>query len=436
MLTIHPGQSLHGDLQVPGDKSISHRALMLGALAEGYTQINGFLAGADCLATLQILRQLGVKIEIPSANSVTVQGVGLHGLIATNRPLDCGNSGTSMRLLTGVLAGQAFNSTLVGDTSLQKRPMQRVTDPLQHMGARIDTTKGCAPLVIQGQPALSAIDYALPVASAQVKSAILLAGLFAEGTTRVTEPTPTRDHTERMLLAFDYPVNIDKAGRSTSLVGGGKLKGTGIDIPADLSSAAFFMAAAAMMPGSDITLRNTGINPTRSGVIDILRLMGADISLNNQRQWGNEPVADIRVRYQKLRGIVIPPALVPLAIDEFPAILAAAAVAEGETLLSGAAELRVKESDRLAVMAEGLQALGIEVELQADGMRIIGSQPQAGEIDSHGDHRIAMAFAMLANKSAGAVKIHDTDNIATSFPGFVTLARETGLGIRGSGFGE
>ncbi|HET9679105.1 MAG TPA: 3-phosphoshikimate 1-carboxyvinyltransferase [Gammaproteobacteria bacterium] len=427
LLTIHPGQPLHGELRVSGDKSISHRALMLGALATGQTRISGFLAGADCLATLRILRQLGVSIEPETDTDIVVTGVGLSGFTPPNEPLDCGNSGTSMRLLTGILAGQPFSSSLTGDASLQKRPMQRVIEPLQRMGVQIESSQGCAPLEIHGRSPLKAIDYELPIASAQVKSAILLAGLFAEGTTRVSEPAPARDHTERMLQTFGCPVT--QQGRTISLTGGSVLKGTSIAIPADLSSAAFFMVAAAITPDSAIVLRDIGINPTRHGVIDILCLMGADIALNNKRQWGNEPVADISVRYRQLHGITIPPELVPLAIDEFPAILAAAAVAQGETVLTGAAELRVKESDRLTAMADGLQALGIEVELQADGIRITGGQPQAGEINSFGDHRIAMAFAMLGNRATGPVTIHDTKNIATSFPGFVKLAQAAGLNI-------
>lgn len=425
-LRIEPGPPLSGELRVPGDKSISHRALLLGALAEGPTQVSGFLPGADCRATLAILRELGVTVHETSATELQIEGAGLNGLRAPYQVLDCGNSGTAMRLLAGILAGQPFTSTVTGDASLCRRPMQRVVTPLCQMGAEFQAaTGGCAPLIIHGRWPLVAIDYALPIASAQIKSAVLLAGLYAEGITSVTEPAPSRDHTERMLRSFGY--TVEQTDNRVRLSGGGRLQGAAIRVPGDLSSAAFFLVAAAMRPGAELLLRDVGVNPTRTGILTILQQMGADIRLDNPRDWGGEPITDIRVRGGRLRGVVIPPEMVPLAIDEFPAILAAAAVAEGETAVSGAAELRHKESDRLAAMAEGLTALGIQVELQPDGLRVRGGQPQAGNVDSHGDHRIAMAFAMLASQAAGPVTIRDTQNIATSFPGFATLAASVGL---------
>jgi 3-phosphoshikimate 1-carboxyvinyltransferase len=426
---IQPPGSLVGTLRVPGDKSISHRSIMLGALAEGTTQVTGFLEGEDAIATMNCFRAMGVNIDGPHDGRVTVHGVGMHGLKAPSQVLDCGNSGTSMRLLSGLLAGQGFELTLTGDDSLRKRPMRRVADPLTLMGAHIDTAEGGRPpLVIHAVSALTGIDYPLPVASAQVKSAVLLAGMYANGTTRVTEPAVTRDHTERMLGAFGYPVARD--GASASLVGGGKLSACDIMVPADISSAAFFMVGASIAPDSEVVLLDVGINPTRTGVIDILRLMGADITLERERIVGGEPVADILVRYAPLHGIRIPEHLVPLAIDEFPALFVAAANAEGETVLTGAEELRVKESDRIQVMADGLVTLGVDATPTPDGMIIRGGKPYGGgQIDSHGDHRIAMSFAMAALTAHGPISVRDCANVATSFPGFVGLARRTGLQI-------
>ncbi|HHH39454.1 MAG TPA: 3-phosphoshikimate 1-carboxyvinyltransferase [Sedimenticola sp.] len=426
--TVAPGGTLSGDLRVPGDKSISHRSIMLGALAEGMTRVSGFLEGEDSLATLRAFRRMGVEIEGPEAGRVVIHGVGMHGLEAPDGPLDLGNSGTSMRLLAGLLAGQGLDLTLTGDASLSGRPMRRVTGPLARMGARITTTPaGTAPLHIGPVKQLSGIDYRLPVASAQIKSALLLAGLYAEGETCVTEPAPTRDHTERMLQAFGWPVQRD--GGRICVRGGGTLRGCAIDVPADISSAAFFLVGASIAPGSDLLLRHVGMNPTRTGVLHILRLMGADIEVLDPREVGGEPVADLRVRSAPLRGIRIPEAQVPLAIDEFPALFVAAACAEGETLLTGAEELRVKESDRIQVMADGLQALGVEARPTPDGMRIRGGPLGGGTVESHGDHRIAMAFAMAALRAGGAVRIHDCANVDTSFPGFVALARSAGLRI-------
>lgn len=425
---VRPGGRLSGALRVPGDKSISHRAVMLAALAEGVSEIGGFLEGADALATLAAFRSLGVAAEGPQRGRLRIEGVGLHGLRAAAGPLDLGNSGTSMRLLTGLLAGQAFDSTLVGDASLMRRPMRRVTDPLAAMGALIETTEaGTAPLHIRGGRRLQGIDYALPVASAQVKSALLLAGLYAEGATVVTEPAPTRDHTERMLAGFGYPVT--RTGASVRLAGGGRLQGGRIVVPADISSAAFFLVGASIAPGSVLVLEHVGLNPTRTGVIEILRRMGADIEIEDQREVGGEPVGRVAVRHAPLRGIDIPRELVPLAIDEFPAIFVAAACAEGETRLSGAEELRVKESDRIQVMADGLRSLGVDAEPQPDGMVIRGGAIGGGRVRAHGDHRIAMAFAMAALAARDEVVIDDCTEVDTSFPGFVNMARDAGLAI-------
>ncbi len=429
---VKPGGALCGHLRVPGDKSISHRAIMFGALAEGTTTITGFLEGEDCLATLRAFRAMGVRIDGPDHGRVIVQGVGLHGLHASAEPLDMGNSGTSMRLMSGLLAGQSFHTVLTGDASLTRRPMRRVTEPLALMGAQIDASeRGTAPLRIHGGQHLRGIDYALPVASAQVKSCLLLAGLYAEGMTRVTEPAPTRDHTERMLEGFGYPLRRE-GDRSVAVMGGGCLTGTAIDVPADISSAAFFLVGASIAPGSDLLLEHVGVNPTRTGVIDILQLMGADIDILNPRLAGGEPVADLRVRSAPLRGIRIPEHLVPLAIDEFPALFIAAACAEGETVLTGAAELRVKESDRIQVMADGLSVLGIAAQPTPDGIVIQGGALAGGTIDSHGDHRIAMSFAMAALRAGGPIRIQDCANVNTSFPGFVALARSGGLAVAGS----
>lgn len=425
---VSPGGRLNGSLRVPGDKSISHRSIMLGSLADGVTEVSGFLEGEDSMATLNAFRAMGVVIEGPSQGKVTIHGVGMHGLSEPGAPLDLGNSGTSMRLLSGLLAGHGLGVTLTGDSSLSGRPMKRVTGPLSEMGALIGATEaGTAPLVIAANQPLKAIDYVLPMASAQVKSAVLLAGLYAEGETRVTEPAPTRDHTERMLSGFGYEVR--REGNRISLTGGGRLKACPIDVPADISSAAFFLVGASIAPESELLLEHVGINPTRDGVIAILRLMGADISLENEREVGGEPVADIRVRSSQLKGIEIPEKLVPLAIDEFPAIFVAAACAEGVTRLTGAEELRVKESDRIQVMADGLNALGIEARPTPDGIQITGGALSGGRVESHGDHRIAMSFAMAALRASGPIEILDCSNVNTSFPDFVGISSAVGLRI-------
>lgn len=427
---VEPGGALRGRLRVPGDKSISHRAIMFGALAEGVTEISGFLDGEDCLRTLTAFRAMGVRIEGPRHGKVITHGVGLHGLQAQSEPLDMGNSGTAMRLLAGILAGQSFTSTLTGDASLSKRPMRRITDPLGRMGATIEASpEGTPPLIIRGGARLHGIDYRLPMASAQVKSCLLLAGLYAEGETAVTEPAPTRDHTERMLNGFGYPVE-QRDGRIT-LRGGGRLRGGRIEVPGDISSAAFFLVGASIAPGSELILEQVGINPTRTGVIEILRLMGGDIEILDRHEVGGEPVADLLVRHAPLHGIWIPEALVPLAIDEFPALFVAAACAEGETVLSGAEELRAKESDRIQVMADGLIALGIEARPTADGIVIRGGRLGGpAEIQTRHDHRIAMSFAMAALRTEQALTIREAEYVDTSFPGFVTLTGDAGLGIR------
>ncbi|WCD82137.1 bifunctional prephenate dehydrogenase/3-phosphoshikimate 1-carboxyvinyltransferase [Pseudomonas sp. TUM22785] len=427
-----PGGRLSGRIRVPGDKSISHRSIMLGSLAEGTTEVEGFLEGEDALATLQAFRDMGVVIEGPHHGRVTIHGVGLHGLKPPPGPLYLGNSGTSMRLLSGLLAAQPFDTTLTGDASLSKRPMNRVAKPLREMGAVIETAaEGRPPMVIRGGQRLTGMSYEMPMASAQVKSCLLLAGLYAAGETSVTEPAPTRDHTERMLQGFGYPVAVD--GSTATVESGHKLSSTHIEVPADISSAAFFLVAASIAEGSELLLEHVGTNPTRTGVIDILKLMGADITLENQREVGGEPVADIRVRAAKLKGIDIPEDLVPLAIDEFPVLFVAAACAEGRTVLRGAEELRVKESDRIQVMADGLVALGVKAEPTPDGIIIDGGAFGGGEVWSHGDHRIAMSFSVASLRAGGAIRIHDCANVATSFPNFLGLAAQVGIQVAEEG---
>ncbi|MEB0042823.1 MULTISPECIES: bifunctional prephenate dehydrogenase/3-phosphoshikimate 1-carboxyvinyltransferase [unclassified Pseudomonas] len=429
----NPGGRVSGRIRVPGDKSISHRSIMLGSLAEGTTEVEGFLEGEDALATLQAFRDMGVVIEGPNHGRVTIHGVGLHGLKAAPGPIYLGNSGTSMRLLSGLLAAQSFDSTLTGDASLSKRPMNRVANPLREMGAVIETAaEGRPPMTIRGGKRLTGLTYTMPMASAQVKSCLLLAGLYAEGQTRVTEPAPTRDHTERMLRGFGYPVSTQ--GSTASVESGHTLTATHIEVPADISSAAFFLVAASIAEDSDLLLEHVGINPTRTGVIDILRLMGADITLENQREVGGEPVADLRVRSAKLKGIDIPEELVPLAIDEFPVLFVAAACADGRTVLRGAEELRVKESDRIQVMADGLLALGVQAEPTPDGIIIDGAGSGAvafsgGEVNGHGDHRIAMAFSVASLRASAPIRIHDCANVATSFPNFLALCAQVGMRV-------
>ena len=444
---ITPSNTVIGTIAIPGDKSISHRSIMLGSLATGVTHVTGFLEGEDALATLQAFRDMGVTIEGPDKGKLTIHGVGMNGLKPSKTPLYMGNSGTSMRLLAGILAAQKFDSVLTGDTSLNKRPMERVASPLRDMGAVIQSTghKGTSPLSITGRDnvgkPLHGIDYDMPVASAQIKSCLLLAGLWAERTTTVTQPEISRDHTERMLSAFGYPVTVE--GNRISIEGGGTLTGGDIAVPADISSAAFFMVAAAISQGSELTLTQVGINPTRTGIIDILKLMNADITLSNETYVGGEPVADITIRSSNLVGIEIPEALVPLAIDEFPVLFIAASCAQGRTVLTGAKELRVKESDRIAVMAEGLQTLGVDCTVTEDGLIIEGqgsnsqsdevnnSQPVfgGGYIVSHHDHRIAMSFAVASLRASKQITIEGVETVNTSFPGFAELANQIGMNI-------
>ena len=426
--TVGPGGRLNGGFPVPGDKSISHRALLLGAIAEGETRISGFLPGADCLATLGAVRALGVRVDTPTADRVNVHGQGLTGLKAPQQALDLGNSGTAMRILLGVLAGQEFASRLVGDESLSRRPMQRVIAPLTAMGAQLESTDGHAPLTVRGIRPLVPLRYMLPVASAQVKSALLLAGLYAGGYSWLKEPRPSRDHTERMLTAFGHGCLRENGW--LGIHGGSSLHASQIEVPGDLSSAAFFLVGAAMTPGSELLLQNVGVNPTRDGIIRLLRQMGADIELLNPRQRGAEPVADIQVRGGALRGIEVGSEDVVLAIDEIPALLVAAAAAKGVTQVRGAGELRVKESDRLAAMQQGLQRLGVPVVVQGDDISVTGVASFKGAgLSSFGDHRIAMAFAMAALRAEAPLHIQDCRNVDTSFPGFAALARQAGLGI-------
>jgi 3-phosphoshikimate 1-carboxyvinyltransferase len=427
-----PGGQIEGELTVPGDKSISHRALMFGGIAEGDTEITGFLAGEDCLSTLRVLQSLGVRIERPEEQHVLVHGVGPDGLRPSKTALDMGNAGTAIRLFMGLLAPQRFDSTLIGDESLMRRPMERVAGPLRSMGANIDTHDGKPPVEIHASKGMRAIEYALPVASAQVKSAILLAGLQSFGRTHVIEPAPSRDHTERMLASFG--VEVLRNGATVAIEGGQTLRGTHVRVPGDFSSAAFFIVAGCLAAENGLLLRNVGVNPTRTGLIEMLRQMGADIRVHPHPGAGTdtsgEPIADIEVRKSRLHGIKVPEGLVPLSIDEFPVFFIAAACAEGETLVRGALELRVKESDRLAAMAQGLTALGVENQLLADGLWIRGTDRfGGGTVDSLGDHRIAMSFAVASLKSRAPIEILDVANVATSFPGFVTLARAAGIQI-------
>ncbi len=425
---VYPGGHACAELEIPGDKSISHRSVMLGSLANGLTEVTGFLEGEDSLATLKAFRDLGVIIEGPAQGRLAIHGVGLDGLKPASEPLRLGNSGTSIRLLSGILAGQKFDSILEGDASLLKRPMERIAEPLIKMGAAVSTSESMTPPIsVTGGQQLNAIDYVMPVASAQVKSCILLAGLFAKGVTRIHEPSPTRDHTERMLRGFGYKVQTN--GQTISLEGGARLTACRVDVPGDISSAAFFMVAAAIMPESDIVMKNIGVNDTRFGIITILRQMGTRIDLSNCREMAGEPVADIRVRHDSLVGIDVPMEQVPLAIDEFPAIFIAASCATGVTRVTGASELRVKESDRISAMSDGLNILGIRALPTDDGIEITGGKIGSGEIDSRGDHRVAMAFIIAALRSTGPIIVNDCENIATSFPNFAQLAGVIGLDI-------
>lgn len=427
MLATSPATSpLLGELTPPGDKSISHRALIFACLARGQSRITGLLESEDVKATANACRQLGMGRR-QDADTLVLEGVGATGLSAPRSALDMGNSGTAMRLLAGVLAAQPFESELSGDESLSQRPMTRIVRPLAIMGARIETADGgTPPLRISGNPDLQGIDYQSPIASAQVKSCVLLAGLYAKGRTTVTEPLKSRDHTEKMLPAFGVEMQGD-----CSVKGGSALKGASIHVPGDISSAAFFMVAAAMVPGSNLLLRNVGLNETRDGIVRVLRAMGADLSVHDPRQQGGEEVGDIRVRYAgRLKGITIPLELVPSLIDELPIILALAAVSEGTTVLRGAEELRVKESDRLAVMARGLETLGVSLQEYADGVDIQGGEIQGGQVDGAGDHRCAMSFAVLGQLAAADLLVAGAQNIDTSYPCFVRDLSSIGGSVR------
>lgn len=424
---VTPSKVRDASVTVPGDKSVSHRALMLGSIAEGRTEVSGFLAGEDCLATLAAMRSMGVDIQQASATEMSIEGVGLHGLRGADADLDLGNSGTAMRLMTGLLAGQGFDSVLIGDESLSGRPMGRIIKPLSSMGAKIESRDGKPPLIIRGQDKLQAIDYELPMASAQVKSAVLLAGLYADGTTRVTEPAVTRDHTERMLGSMGVSV-VTNSG-TIAITGGQQLHGCIVRVPADLSSAAFVMLAALLAENADIQIKNVGVNPTRTGVINILQSMGADITLENRQLLGEEPVADIRVRSSKLRGGIVDPALVSLAIDEFPILFVAAAAALGKTVFSGIGELRVKESDRISAMADGMRILGISVDETPDGATVHGGRFSGGIVQSCGDHRVAMSLALAGTIASDEVIVDDVAAVDTSFPGFCDVMAAIGAEI-------
>ena len=426
-ITVEPSALTSGKVTVPGDKSISHRALMLGAIAQGQTRVSGFLNGEDCLATLAALRDMGVAIERSSDTDLIIEGCGSSGLQPPSGPLDMGNSATAIRLFAGLLPGQSFESKLVGDASLSQRPMARVIDPLKEMGAKIYSADGRPPLEIHGGEPLSGIIYRLPVASAQVKSALLLAGLYAEGETSIIEPAITRDHTERMMRLMGAAMSVGET--QIVMPGNQVLQGTSIDVPADLSSAAFIVLAALLAPECELVIENVGVNATRTGGLDILRDMGADIGLENVRLYGEEPVADVTVRSSKLTGVNVDPERVSLAIDEFPMLFVAAACARGKTIFSGIAELRLKESDRIAVMAEGLRKLGATVDESDNGAVVHGSILAGGRINSHGDHRVAMAFAIAATVAKFPVRIENTNSVATSFPGFVDCLRDLGISI-------
>ena len=422
-----PSRPLTGRIRVPGDKSISHRSLMFGALAVGRTRISGLLEGEDVLATAAALRAMGVHIE-RDGDEWVVHGVGVGGLLQPDRALDMGNSGTSTRLLMGVIASHGITATFTGDASLSKRPMNRVIDPLSTMGASFTPSPGgTLPLAMEGvQPAVP-ITYRLPVASAQVKSAVLLAGLNTPGTTTVIEPVPTRDHTERMLCGFGAELTVEEADgeRAIRIHGPAELRPCDIAVPGDPSSAAFFAVAASVVPGSDLVIENVGLNPTRDGIFRALELMGADIEKLDEREVGGEPVADLHVRHSRLRGIEVDPAIAPSMIDEFPILFVAAAMAEGTTTTSGLEELRVKESDRLSAMATALQEVGVTLEETDDGLIIEGSHgeplPGGGTIATHLDHRIAMSMAIAGLVSRKGVEIDSTEPIATSFPNFAAL---------------
>ena len=410
---------LRGELAVPGDKSISHRSVMFGALSEGITEAENFLTGADCLSTISCFRQMGISVE-QNGTSVIVHGKGLHGLTRPSGIIDAGNSGTTVRLLSGILAGQPFDSTITGDASIQKRPMKRVMTPLSQMGASILSVheNGCAPLQIKGSP-LHGIHYLSPVASAQVKSCVLLAGLYADAPTSVTEPAISRNHSELMLRYFGADIQCE--GTTSTVLPDPMLIGQKVNVPGDISSAAYFIAAALLVPGSEVLLKNVGINPTRDGMLRVVRAMGGDVTLINESTDGAEPCADLLIRSSSLHATTIEGELIPTLIDELPVIAVLAAFAEGTTIIKDAAELKVKESDRIAVMTENLKRMGADVEPTDDGMIIHGGRPlHSATINPHLDHRIAMSFAVAALAADGETKIQDADCVKISYPGFYT----------------
>ena len=424
---IEPSNSIIGKANIPGDKSISHRAIILAAIADGESRIKNFLQGEDTLATIRVFQKMGVNIK-NDGDIIIVKGVGLYGLRAENPTLDFGNSGTSVRLLSGLLSAQNFSSQLIGDESLMKRPMSRIINPLQKMNAKINCTDlGTLPIKIEGGQKIEGIEYELPIFSAQLKSCLLLAGLYAEGTTKIIENIATRDHTERMLANFSH--SVIKKGNQISIKKANRLIGCEIIVPGDFSSAAYFIVAAILTPNSNIILENVGVNPTRNAMIKIMKLMGADVELKNERLESGEPVATIYAKTSKLTGIDIPKELVPVAIDELPIILVAAACAKGKTRLSGAAELRVKESDRIQSMLDGFISLGIKVKALEDGMIIEGGQYNGGVINSNDDHRIAMAFSIAGIIAKAPIIINSCKNVATSFPEFIDTAKHLGMNI-------
>ena len=428
-LDVLNGGSLNGVIEIPGDKSISHRSIMFGAIADGLTTVRGCLIGEDVLSTMDAFRLMGVEIDTHDLDCLRIMGVGLNGLKPPVRAIHLGNSGTSMRLLAGILAGAGLDATLQGDSSLSQRPMERIVAPLRQMGADIAMSSGkTPPLQIKSGNALKGMSYEMPIISAQVKSGLLLAGLYAEGTTIISETRRSRDHSERMLPQFG--INLDISERTVGINGGQRLTSCDITVPSDISSAAFFMLGAAISSDSKILLPQVGFNETRSGVINILRLMKANIEVRQDNFKTGEPVADISVGSSALSGVEIPSKCIPAAIDEFPAIFIAAACAKGVTVLRGAEELRHKESDRISVMAEGLRNLGIKVETYADGISITGGQITGGCVDARGDHRVAMAFSMAALKASGNISIKNCDGIATSFPSFIEVAKLAGLRIQ------
>ena len=419
---------IDAEIKVPGDKSMSHRAAMLSALSDGKCHLHNYLMGEDCLGTIRVLQQLGVKIERRGPGEFIVHGCRGRFESPTG-DLDCGNSGTTMRLMSGLLAAQPFRVRLTGDASLSRRPMKRVMDPLRKMGVLMETEGAgdCPPMVIEGTNSLSALEYKLPVASAQVKSAVLLAGLFAGGKTTVIQPVATRDHTERMLEYFGVPVEVN--GERISVEGGKLPHARDFDVPGDISSAAFWLVAAAAQPGSRLKIKNAGLNPTRTGILDVLKRMGADIRIERKDDGTGEPAGDVEIQGAKLHGTTIGGAEIPNVIDELPVLAVAAALADGTTIIKDAAELRVKESDRLAVVAHHLQAMGAVVTEHADGMEIRGGRPlHEARLTSHGDHRIAMAFAVAGLFAEGETVIENTECVETSFPGFAEQLRALGHG--------